>query len=129
CSRPWFPRRSPPLPLGLADAWRARAIPLFGVIGIALVLQTVVSAPLPAAMRLGLVVTWLLPALLIVLIGLHLGLSLPGAPVAAENLYYGWLGVGVVASLAIPLFGWGILIAALVFTTRRTARWYRPEVG
>ncbi len=118
-----------PLPLGLADAWRARAIPLFSAIGVALALQTVVSAPLPAVMRLGLVVTWLLPALLIVLIGLHLGLSLPGSPAAAEHLYYGWLGVGVVASLAIPLFGWGLLIAAFVLTTRRTVRWYRPEVG
>ena len=118
-----------PLPLSLADAWRARAIPLFMLIGGVLAIQTVVAAPLPAMLRVGLVVTWLLPALLITLIGLHLGLSLPGTPVAAENLYYGWLGVGVVSSLAIPLLGWGVLIGAFVHATRRIERWYRPEAG
>ena len=118
-----------PLPLSLADAWRARAVPMLLAIGVVLALQAIVAAPLPALARLGLVVTWLLPALLITLIGLHLGLSLPAAPAAAENLYYGWLGVGVVSSLAIPLFGWGVLIGAFVHTTRRVGRWYRPEAG
>ncbi len=118
-----------PLPLTLADAWRARAVPMLLAIGVVLVLQVVVSVSLPPAARLGLVIAWLLPALLITLIGLHLGLSLPGAPVAAENLYYGWLGVGVVSSLAIPLFGWGVLLGAFVHATRRIGRWYRPEAG
>jgi hypothetical protein len=118
-----------PLPLVLGDAWRARALPLFAVVAVVLALQAVVAGPLPALARVGLAVTWLLPALLITLLGLHLGLSLPGAPTAAENFYYGWLGVGVISSLAIPLFGWGVLIAAFVHATRRVARWYRPEVG
>jgi hypothetical protein len=117
-----------PLPLSLADAWRARALPLFALLTLALLLQAAVALPLPAVARIGLVVTWLVPGLLVTLIGLHLGLSLPGSPVAAENLYYSWLGVGVLSSLAIPLFGWGMLIGAFVFATRRMRRWYTPEV-
>jgi hypothetical protein len=117
------------LPLALADAWRARAVPLLLAIGIVLALQAVVAAPLPALMRLGLVVTWLLPALLVTLLGLHLGLSLPGTPTPAENIYYSWLGVGLLSSVAIPLFGWGVLIGGFVHATRRIGHWYRPEVG
>ena len=118
-----------PLPLALSDAWRARAIPMFITIGIVLVVQAVVAVPLPLAARLGLLLAWLLPALIITLLGLHLGLSLPGGPAVAEHLFYGWLGVGMVASLAIPLFGWGVLIGGFVHATRRIGRWYQPEVG
>lgn len=118
-----------PLPIALGDAWRARAFPLFVLMGLTLALQACVALPLPAVARAGLVITWLLPGLLVTLLGLHLGLSIPGNPGTAENLYYGWLGVGVISSLAIPLFGWGMLIAAFVFTTRRVRRWYTPEVG
>jgi hypothetical protein len=98
-------------------------------IGVVLALQAVVAVPLPGLMRVGLVVTWLLPALLVTLIGLHIGLSLPGEPAPAENLYYGWLAVGIVSSLAIPLLGWGVLIGGFVYATRRIGHWYRPEVG
>ncbi len=118
-----------PLPLALADAWRARAVPMLLAIGVVLALQAVVAVPLPGLMRVGLVVTWLLPALLVTLIGLHIGLSLPGEPAPAENLYYGWLAVGIVSSLAIPLLGWGVLIGGFVYATRRIGHWYRPEVG
>lgn len=118
-----------PLPIVLADAWRARAVPLLALLGLALLLQATVALPLPAVARVGIVITWLLPGVLVTLIGLHLGLSLPGRPGTAENLYYGWLGVGVISSLAIPLFGWGMLIAAFVFATRRMSRWKTPEVA
>ena len=118
-----------PLPIALGDAWRARALPLFVMLGLTLALQACVALPLPAMARAGLVITWLVPGLLVTLLGLHLGLSLPGNPGAAEQLFYGWLGVGVISSLAIPLFGWGMLIAAFVFTTRRVRRWYTPEVS
>ena len=63
------------------------------------------------------------------LFGLHLGLSLPGKPLAAENLYYGWLGAGLIASLAIPLFGWALLLAGFALATRRIGRWKTPEVA
>ncbi|MCE9626792.1 MAG: hypothetical protein K8R56_02615, partial [Candidatus Eisenbacteria bacterium] len=117
-----------PLPITLGDAWRARAIPLLLVLASVLVLQMLAAQPLPPLLRVGTALTWAIPAVLVVFIGLHLGLSMPGRPAAAENLYYGWLGVGLVSSLAIPLFGWGMLIGALIFATRRLSRWHTPEV-
>ncbi len=117
------------LPLSLGDAWRGRAWPLLGVIGLVLVLHAAIPPALPPLARIGLAVTWALPALLITLLGLHLGLSLAGSPVTAENLYYGWLGAGIVASLAIPLFGWCVLLSAFAQATRRVKRWNTPEVA
>jgi len=117
-----------PLPLTLADAWRARAIPMFVVLGITLALHATVPA-VPWFARLGLALSWTLPALVVPLFGLHLGLSLPGKPLAAENLYYGWLGAGLIASLAIPLFGWAVLFAGFAHVTRRLSRWNTPEVA
>jgi hypothetical protein len=117
-----------PLPLTLADAWRARAFPMFLLLGVTLALHATVPA-VPWFARLGLAVSWTIPALVVPLFGLHLGLSLPGKPLAAENVYYGWLGVGLIASLAIPLFGWAILAAGFVHASRRVSRWYTPEVA
>lgn len=117
-----------PLPLTLADAWRARALPMFALLGVALVLHATLP-PVPLLARPGLALSWTLPALLVPLFGLHLGLSLPGRPLAAENLYYGWLGAGLIASLAIPLFGWAVLAAGFVHATRRLERWNTPEVA
>ena len=117
-----------PLPLTLADSWRARAIPMALLLGVTLALHATVPA-VPWFARFGLALSWTLPALLVPLFGLHLGLSLPGKPLAAENLYYGWLGAGVVASLAIPLFGWALLAAGFVQATRRVSRWRTPEVA
>jgi hypothetical protein len=117
-----------PLPLTLADAWRARAFPMFLLLGITLALHATVPA-VPWFARLGLALSWTIPALVVPLFGLHLGLSLPGKPLAAENLYYGWLGVGLIASLAIPLFGWAILAAGFVHASRRVSGWYTPEVA
>jgi hypothetical protein len=116
------------LPVTLADAWRARAFPIFLVLGVTLAVHATVPA-VPWFARLGLALSWTLPALLVPLFGLHLGLSLPGKPLAAENLYYGWLGAGLIASLAIPLVGWVVLLAGFVQATRRISRWYTPEVA
>ena len=117
-----------PLPLTLADAWRARATPMFVLLGVTLALHATVPA-VPWFARVGLAISWMLPALLVPLFGLHLGLSLPGRPRAAENLYYGWLGAGMIASLAIPLFGWAVLMAGFAHVTRRLSRWNTPEVA
>ena len=117
-----------PLPLSLADSWRARAIPMFVLLGVTLALHATVPA-VPWFARLGLALSWTLPTLLVPLFGLHLGLSLPGKPLAAENLYYGWLGAGLIASLAIPLFGWALLLAGFALATRRIGRWKTPEVA
>ncbi len=118
-----------PLPFSLADAWRARVIPLGLLLAAVLVLHALLPPGVPVFARIGLAITWALPALLITLLGLHLGLSLAGSPGIAENLYYGWLIAGVVASLAIPLLGWTVVIAAFLQATRRLPRWNTPEVA
>lgn len=118
-----------PLPFSLADAWRARAIPLGVTLGAVLVLHALLPPGVPAFARIGLAITWALPAILITLLGLHLGLSLAGSPSVAENLYYGWLMAAVVASLAVPLLGWTVVIAAFFQATRRMPRWNTPEVA
>ena len=117
-----------PLPVTLADAWRARAIPIFLLLGATLVLHATVPA-VPWFARLGLALSWTIPALLVPLFGLHLGLSLTGKPLAAENLYYGWLGAGLIASLAVPLLGWAVLAAGFMHATRRVGRWNTPELA
>lgn len=117
-----------PLPLSLADVWRARAWPLLAVVAAVLVLHALVPPGVAAPARLGLALSWTLPALLLVLLGLHVGLTLPGRPGAAEGFYYGWLGAGIVGSLAVPLLGWVVVIAGLVQATRRLERWRTPEV-
>jgi hypothetical protein len=117
-----------PLPLSLGDAWRARAFPLAAAIAVVLLIHALAPQGVAASARVGLALSWLLPAALLVLLGLHVGLSLAGRPGTAENLYYGWLGAGLVGSLAIPLFGWAVVISGLVQSTRRLTRWRTPEV-
>jgi hypothetical protein len=112
-----------PLPISLADAWRARASALGMVIG------GVLAPGLAPIARVGLALSWALPATILGLLGLHVGLSLPGRPRPAEGFYYGWLGVGLIGSMAIPLFGWLLLGAGLVQATRRLPRWRTPEVA
>jgi hypothetical protein len=116
-----------PLPLSLGDAWQARARPLLAALGLVLLAHALLSTPLPPLARLGIPLAWAIPALLLVLLGLHLGLSLAGRPGAAENLHYAWLATALVASITIPLLGWGVLIAAWAQATRRLPRWDRPE--
>ena len=118
-----------PLPLSLAHAWSARAWPLLAVVGVVLLLHALLPPGVAAAARVGLASSWALPALLLVLLGLHVGLSLPGRPGTAESLYYGWLGAGLVGSLAIPLFGWAVVISGLAQATRRLSRWRTPELA
>ena len=118
-----------PLPTSLADHWLARVVPMALLLGGTLVVHAVMPPAIPLVARVGLALSWALPAMLVTLLGLHLGLSLPGRPNSAETLYYGWLGAGLVASLAIPLFGWAMLIAAFVHATRRMRDgWARSTV-
>jgi len=117
-----------PLPISLADAWSARAWPLLAAVAAVLVLHALVPQGVPASARIGLALSWALPAVLLVLLGLHVGLSLSGRPGAAEGFYYGWLGAGIVGSLAVPLLGWAVVIGGLTQATRRLGRWRTPEV-
>lgn len=117
------------LPLTLADAWRARAFPLALLLAGVLALHALLPPGVPAFARVGLALSWALPAIVITFLGLHLGLSLTGSPGVAENLYYGWLMAGMVGSLAVPLLGWCVLFVAFVQATRKLARWNTPEVA
>ncbi len=116
-----------PLPLSLGDAWRARAGALAALLGAVLVTHALAAAPLPPLARLGLPLAWALPAALLPLLGLHLGLSLPGRPATAEGLYIAWLATALLASVTIPLLGWAVLLAACAQATRRLPRWNAPE--
>ena len=83
--------------------------------------------PIPA--RIGQFVTWFLPGLALATLGLHYGITLHPRADVAENLYYGWLGVAVCASLMIPFMGWAVLLAGLIHSSLRLSRWRSPEVS
>jgi hypothetical protein len=80
----------------------------------------------PAA-RAAMLLTWALPGFAVALLGLHYAFTLASRPVIAEGLYSAWLGVAIVASLMVPLLGWGILIGGLVHSSLQLPRWRRPE--
>jgi hypothetical protein len=118
-----------PLPVGLADAWRARALPLLGGIVALAVLHALAAHGLPGAARATLPLAWAPAGFAIAVLGLHYGLTLGPRPDAAETLYTAWLGVAVTASVMIPLLGWAVLAGGLVHSTLRLQRWWTVEDG
>ena len=116
-----------PLPLSLSDVWRARFTPVAAVLLAAAVLDSALAHGLPPGARLALVPAWWLPGAAVAALGLHYALTLAPRANAAENLYFGWLGVALSASVMIPFLGWGVLIAGVVHSARRLPRWWRPE--
>ena len=92
------------------------------------VLDALLATHMPVIGRVGMVVTWIIPGLAIALLGLHYAITLAPQASAAENLYFGWLGIAVAGSLMVPLMGWGVLIAGLIHSTRRLDLWRRPPV-
>ena len=117
-----------PLPIGLRDVWRARFASLATVLLAVVILHASIAHGLPASARIGLVVSWLVCGLAVATLGLHYGITLQPRAHAAENLYFGWLGVTLISSWTIPLLGWGILIAGMTHSMMRLSRWWRPEV-
>lgn len=117
-----------PLPIGLRDVWRARFTSLATVLLAVVLLHALLAHGLPASARVGLVISWLVCGLAVATLGLHYGITLQPRAHAAENLYFGWLGVTLISSWTIPLLGWGILIAGMAHSTMRLSRWWRPEV-
>ncbi len=118
-----------PLPLSLADAWRARFVTIAAVLGAAIVANALLAAGLPFAARAGIVLTWVACGLAVATLGLHYGLTLHPRAVAAENLYFAWLGVTLMASWMIPLLGWIVLAAGLVHSGVRLRRWWTSEAA
>ena len=65
-----------PLPTSLADHWLARVVPMALLLGGTLVVHAVMPPAIPLVARVGLALSWALPAMLVTLLGLHLGLGL-----------------------------------------------------
>ncbi len=118
-----------PLPLDVWDLWRARAGTILALVAATAVLHAGLAFALPPMARVGNLLAWLPSGFAIALLGLHYALSLSPRATLAENLYYGWLVVAMVASWMIPFLGWGVLIAGLWHSTRRLSRWREPEIG
>jgi hypothetical protein len=128
CADP--PEVTRPLPLSWRDLYRARATAIALFAGTSLLAHTAFAAaqaPGPG-FAIGPALLWPLPGFAIAVLGLHYGLTLGTRARAAENLYYGWLGVALASSLMIPLVGWVVLLAGVIMTARRLPRWWRPEV-
>lgn len=126
CSDP--PSAMRPLPLSLRDVWRARFTSMACVILAAVLVNALLANGMPPGPRFGLGLAWFACGLVVATLGLHYGLTLQPRASAAENLYFGWLGVTLTSSWMIPLLGWGILLAGLIHSTMRLPRWWRPEV-
>ncbi len=118
-----------PLPLSLRALWQARFGQLALTLFVLAALQAALANGFPIAARIGQFVTWFLPGLALATLGLHYGITLHPRSDVAENLYYGWLGVAVCASLMIPFMGWAVVLAGLIHSSLRLSRWRSPEVS
>ncbi|MEO7867036.1 MAG: hypothetical protein ABIU54_05280, partial [Candidatus Eisenbacteria bacterium] len=117
------------LPLSFGTLWRARFVQLAVVVGLFALAQAGFATAFPMPARIGQWVAWFVPGLAIATLGLHYGITLHPRGEVAENLYYGWLGVALCASLMIPLMGWAVVLAGLVHSSLRLSRWRTPEVA
>jgi hypothetical protein len=116
-----------PLPLRVADPWRARAARVTLVLAAVSVLDALLAWSLPPMARVGVVLTFLPSGVAIALLGVNYGITLAPRRLIAENLYYGWLGVALIASWMIPFLGWGVMVAGLVHSGLRLSRAPRME--
>ncbi|MCC6348431.1 MAG: hypothetical protein IT347_02435 [Candidatus Eisenbacteria bacterium] len=118
-----------PLPISLADAWGARALPLGAALAAIAAANALAAAGLPPAARLVLVPAWAAIGFALAVLGLHCSLTLVPQADAAESVYLSWLGVALVASLMMPLLGWFVLAAAVAHSSIRLPAWWRPKAA
>lgn len=118
-----------PLPLTLQDTYRARFATIAIVLAFAIVANVALASGLSPALRTGTALTWAACGLAVAALGLQYGLTLHPRALAAENLYFGWLGVTIMASWMIPLLGWAVLAAGLVHSGVRLRRWWTSEAA
>jgi hypothetical protein len=64
---------------------------------------------------------------MVVLLAVHYAITLHPNLEQAERIYSLALMVAASTSIALPLAGWGMLLAALLHSARRVPRWIRPE--
>jgi hypothetical protein len=114
------------LPVSVGAIWSARM--LWGVLATALLVGAhAVTAPLTSGlMRVSLV--WLaIAGLAIAMLAVNLQITLFPQREPALRLFAVALGLALVCSLMIPLFGWAVLLAAVLHSARRLKRWWRLE--
>jgi len=115
------------LPLGVGALWTARVA--WAVLGAALlVVLHALAAPAlpPPALRVYMV--WIgCAALGLGVLGAQYGLTLFPRADHAHRVLALTLGLALVASFAITLLGWILLLAALIHSARRLPRWSRSE--
>lgn len=115
------------LPIGARVAWASRASWVFAATLALVVAHALAARPL-APHALLVFLTWTAGAVLAIgLLGAHYGLTLFPRAQIAQRLYALALGISLAASIMIPLFGWLVLLAALVHSTRRLPYWSRLE--
>jgi len=112
----------------VADTWRARAARVTIILAAISLLDALLAWSLPPLARVGVVLTFLPSGVVIALLSVNYGITLAPRRLVAENLYYGWLGVALIASWMIPFLGWGVMIAGLVHSGARLSRAPRMEV-
>jgi hypothetical protein len=116
-----------PLPLRLADGWRARALGL-AIAALALpVANAALAAGLSAPARAGVALFWWPAGVLVSGLALHHALTLYPESRVASSVTTSWYSVAAVASLMIPLLGWIVLLAGFIHATRRLARGFRSD--
>ncbi len=117
------------LPLSFGTLWRVRFMQLVVALALLALAQALFATMFPVQARIGQWLTWFLPGLAIATLGLHYGITLHPRTDIAENLYYGWLGVALCASLMIPFLGWVVLLVGLVHSSLRLSRWRTSEAS
>ncbi|MBI5711412.1 MAG: hypothetical protein HZC42_14095 [Candidatus Eisenbacteria bacterium] len=115
------------LPLGPRAVWGARATWVAAGALATAALLALAARGLDSGARATFLV-WCAGATLAVgLLAVHYGMTLFPRGAAARRLFGLMLGLALAASLMIPLFGWLVLLAALVHSARRLPRWWRLE--
>lgn len=115
------------LPLGARVVWGARATwAATGALATAALLALAAHGLESGARATFL--AWCAGATLAIgLLAVHYGMTLFPRAAAARRFFGLTLGLALAASLMIPLFGWLVLLAALVHSARRLPRWWRLE--
>jgi hypothetical protein len=115
------------LPIGVLPVWWGRAA--WAIAGaLVLVAGHALAARELSAEAVRLFLAWIGCAVLgIAVLGVHYGLTLFPRAAVAQRLLGLTLALAVITSVMFPLAGWVVLLAALLHSARRLARWDRIE--
>jgi len=117
------------LPLGVSAVWRARAAWALALATTLVTGHALLAHGLPLAPRL-LFLMWVgVTTFGIAILGVHFALTLYPRMGPARPLLALTFGVMAIASVAVFLSGWVVLLVALVVTARRLPRWEHATEG